>query len=87
MPTLARHGSDWIFTGLYFQDILLTDRFYNVDSSRFSSAYVRISNARSVHVTEAFMRQWQQVRHQHFSSRKHLYEFSFHCCKNRFDYQ
>jgi len=43
------------------KDILLTDRFYNVDSSRFSSAYVRISNAKSVHVTEAFMRQWQQA--------------------------
>ncbi|KAF2357118.1 Pectin lyase fold/virulence factor [Trinorchestia longiramus] len=40
---------------------LLTSRIYNIRAKGFSSAYVRISNAKKVTVTDSFMREWQEA--------------------------
>ncbi|ROT80028.1 hypothetical protein C7M84_001253 [Penaeus vannamei] len=43
------------------QDVLLTRALYPFHASRVVSAYVRVADAKSVHVTRSFLEEWQSV--------------------------
>ncbi|ROT80021.1 hypothetical protein C7M84_001246 [Penaeus vannamei] len=43
------------------EDVLLTDELYPFRNQTLMTAYVRVENASSVHVTESFLREWQQA--------------------------